>query len=89
MSGGEDIKEFNTEAICIPDMHYMVDISDKIQQIEKLIVHGDYFTINRARQYEKTTMISALSRKLQNQYLMVRMSFEGVGDTFFYYGNRF
>ena len=77
------MKEFNTEAICIPNLHYMVDISDKIQQIEKLIAHGDYFTINRARQYGKTTMMSALSRKLQNQYLMVRMSFEGVGDTFF------
>ena len=77
------MKEFNTEAICIPNLHYMVDLYDKIQQIEKLIAHGDYFTINRARQYGKTTMMSALSRKLQNQYLMVRMSFEGVGDTFF------
>ena len=77
------MKEFNTEATCIPDLHYMVDISDKIQQIEKMIAHGDYFTINRARQYGKTTTMSVLFRKLQNQYLMVRMSFEGVGDTFF------
>lgn len=77
------MKEFNTEAVCIPDLHYMVDISDKIQQIEKLIAHGDYFTINRARQYGKTTTISTLFRKFQDQYLMVRMSFEGVGDTFF------
>ena len=83
------MKEFNTEAICIPNLHYMVDISDKIQQIEKLIAHGDYFTINRARQYGKTTMMSALSRKLQDQYLMVRMSFEGVGDTFFENDYRF
>ena len=58
------MKEFNTEAICIPNLHYMVDLSDKIQQIEKLIAHGDYFTINRARQYGKTPMMSALSRKL-------------------------
>ena len=77
------MKEFNTEATCIPYLHYMVDISDKIQQIEKMIAHGDYFTINRARQYGKTTTMSVLFRKLQNQYLMVRMSFEGVGDTFF------
>ena len=83
------MKEFNTEAICIPKLHYMVDISDKLQQIEKLIAHGDYFTINRARQYGKTTMMSALSRKLQDQYLMVRMSFEGVGDTFFENDYRF
>ena len=40
------MKEFNTEAICIPKLHYMVDISDKIQQIyyervtRFVIVHG-------------------------------------------------
>ena len=77
------MKEFNTEAVCIPDLHYMVDISNKIQQIEKLIAHGDYFTINRARQYGKTTTISTLFRKLQDQYLMVRMSFEGMGSICF------
>ena len=77
------MKEFNTTAICIPELHYMVDTTEKIRQIEKLIAHGDYFTINRARQYGKTTTISTLFRKLQHQYLMVRMSFEGVGDTFF------
>ena len=77
------MKEFNTEAICIPKLHYMVDISDKIQQIEKLIAHGDYFTINRARQYGKTTTISTLFRKLKDKYLMIRLSFEGMGSVCF------
>ena len=77
------MKEFNTAAICIPDLHYMVDISDKIQQIEKLIAHGDYFTINRARQYGKTTTISTLFRKLKDKYLMIRLSFEGLGSVCF------
>lgn len=56
------MKEFNTTAICIPELHYMVDTTEKIRQIEKLIAHGDYFTINRARQYGKTTTISTLFR---------------------------
>lgn len=77
------MKEFNTEAVCIPERHYMVDISDKIQQIEKLIAHGDYFTINRARQYGKTTTISTLFRKLKDKYLMIRLSFEGMGSVCF------
>ena len=77
------MKEFNTEAVCIPELHYMVDISDKIQQIEKLIAHGDYFTINRARQYGKTTTISTLFRKLKDKYLMIRLSFEGMGNVCF------
>ena len=77
------MKEFNTEAVCIPDLHYMVDITGKIQQIEKLIAHGDYFTINRARQYGKTTTISTLFRKLKDKYLMIRLSFEGMGSVCF------
>ena len=77
------MKEFNTEAVCIPELHYMVDISDKIRQIEKLIAHGDYFTINRARQYGKTTTISTLFRKLKDKYLMIRLSFEGMGNVCF------
>ena len=77
------MKEFNTEAVCIPELHYMVDISDKIQQIEKMIAHGDYFTINRARQYGKTTTISTLFRKLKDKYLMIRLSFEGMGSVCF------
>ena len=51
------MKEFNTTAICVPELHYMVDTTEKMQQIEKLIAQGNYFTINRARQYGKTTMM--------------------------------
>ena len=45
------MKKFNTTAVCIPTKHYMVDISDKVEQIRKLVDEGKYFTINRARQY--------------------------------------
>lgn len=77
------MKSFNTSAICVPDMHYMVDISDKMQQIEKMIDHGDYFTINRARQYGKTTMIYSLCRELKEEYLVLNLSFEGLGEEAF------
>ena len=77
------MKKFHITAVCVPEKHYMVDISAKIAQIEELISQGEYFTINRARQYGKTTMFSALSRKLKDRYLVIRLSFEGVGDKFF------
>ena len=34
----------------------MVDISDKLQQIKAMVDSGAYFTINKARQYGKTTI---------------------------------
>ena len=79
----ECMKEFNTTAICVPELHYMVDTSEKIKNIESLIQKGKYFTINRARQYGKTTTFSTLNRRLKKRYLIVRFSFEGVGDKFF------
>ena len=39
---------------CIPDMHYMVDISGKLEKVKALIDDQAYFTINRGRQYGKT-----------------------------------
>lgn len=74
------MKEFNTTAVCIPSKHYMVDISDKVAEICKLVDAGKYFTINRARQYGKTTTLRALQRMLQGRYLVISLSFEGIGN---------
>ena len=54
------MREFNTTAVCIPSKHYMVDIIDKVNEIRKMVDAGKYFTINRARQYGKTTTLLAL-----------------------------
>lgn len=77
------MKEFNVTGTCIPSMHYMVDTSQKLDQIIELIDRGRYFTINRARQYGKTTTFAALSRRLKTRYLVIRMSFEGMGEMAF------
>ncbi|MEJ8554830.1 hypothetical protein [Tepidibacter sp. Z1-5] len=42
-------KVFNTTGTCIPSMHYMVDIKDKLDNIENIIDKGNYFVINRPR----------------------------------------
>ena len=52
-------KIFNTSAVCRPEIHYMVDLSDRLEQIKKMVDRGDYFTINRARQFGKTTLLPA------------------------------
>ena len=76
-------KRFNVTGICVPAKHYMVDISEKITQIKKLIDDECYFTINRARQYGKTTTLYELRRRLSNEYLVIKISFEGLGDESF------
>jgi hypothetical protein len=70
------MREFNVTGICVPDMHYMVDISEKIEQIFKLVEEKKYFTINRGRQYGKTTTIGMLERRLPEDYLCISISFQ-------------
>ncbi|MDR3593996.1 AAA family ATPase [Clostridium sp.] len=73
-------KEFNITGTCIPNMHYMVDISDKLGNVIKLIDKGKYFVINRPRQYGKTTTLYLLEKKLNNieEYLPIKISFEAI-----------
>lgn len=75
-------KEFNITGLCIPEKHYMVDISRKINRMMEFIEKGRYFTLNRPRQYGKTTALYLLSRLLRKNenYLVIAISFEGVGD---------
>ena len=77
------MKKFNTTAVCIPSKHYMVDLSERVEEIKKLVDAGEYFTINRARQYGKTTTLTALSGYLSSDYEVVSLSFEGIGDAGF------
>jgi len=76
------MREFNVTGLCIPSKHYMADISNKVSQIAAMVEKGQYFTINRARQYGKTTTIRQLEKiLLENSYQVARISFEGIGDT--------
>ena len=77
------MKSFNTTAVCIPEKHYMVDLSERIAEIRQLVDSGKYFTINRARQYGKTTLLSALAGVLGCDYVVISTSFEGIGDSGF------
>jgi len=73
------MKEFNIAGVCIPEMHYMVDISAKLENITKLINKGKYFTINRSRQFGKTTTLYMLEQKIKEKYIVISTSFEGIG----------
>jgi len=77
------MKKFNVLGNCIPTENYMVDISDKIAQIKILIDSGYYFTINRARQYGKTTTLGVLERAIKDEYTVASISFQAIGDSCF------
>lgn len=76
-------KVFNITGDCKPELHYMVNIDSRLKKIKELIDKGEYFTINRARQYGKTTTLRGLSRFLQDEYLVADMDFQTFGDAKF------
>ena len=78
-------KKFNITGKCHPTKHYMADVSGKLAQIRKMVEEGDYFIINRPRQYGKTTTLYQLSDTLRatGEYIVLNTSFEGIGDTLF------
>ena len=76
-------KYFNVTGKCYPEQHYMVDISERLKQIKAMVDQGDYFCINRGRQYGKTTTLSLLKKVLEEQYTVFSISFEGMGESSF------
>lgn len=70
------MKRFNTTGVCKPACHYMVDIQGRLQQIKELVDDGEYFVINRARQYGKTTTLVELKKFLAEDYIVVLMDFQ-------------
>ena len=76
-------KRFCTTGTCIPEKNYMVDISERIDRIiSEYIENAQYFTINRARQYGKTTTLYLLERKLKENYIVLSLSFEAADEYF-------
>ena len=83
------MKTFNTTAVCIPEKHYMVDLSERVKTIKKLVDAGKYFTINRARQYGKTTTIDALCKVLVKENVVISLDFQDIEEGSFRDGGEF
>ena len=83
------MKNFNTTAVCVPSKHYMVDLSERVREIKKLVDDGKYFTINRARQYGKTTTLTALRQILKDEYIVLSLDFQSIDKDVFENGATF
>jgi AAA-like domain len=78
-------KKFNITGLCFADEHYMADISTKVTKTLEMVKDGDYFIINRPRQYGKTTLLYMITEILEKtgKYIVFNISFEGIGDLVF------
>ena len=77
------MKRFNTTGICVPEKHYMVDTGSRVAQIKAMVDAGQYFTINRARQFGKTTTLAALAKHLRDEYAVLSLDFQGISSAGF------
>lgn len=76
-------RKFNVTGICVPGQDYMVNTDNRVEEIVKdFIEEGQYFTINRARQFGKTTLLYMLERRLEERYIVLSLSFEAADDMF-------
>ena len=69
-------KYFNTNGCCDPGRHYMINLSARLYEVKQMIDNGQYFSINRARQYGKTTLIHGLVDFLRNDYEVLSLDFQ-------------
>ena len=77
------MRKFNTTGTCYPQIHYMVDITKRLNDIANRVADGEYITINRGRQYGKTTTLYHLTQRLSKDYVVFSISFEQMGKTEF------
>lgn len=76
-------KTFNTDGYCDPELNYMVDLSGRLAEIKSMVDEGKYFTVNRARQYGKTTVLTALAEYLKKEYSVISLDFQMISGADF------
>jgi hypothetical protein len=81
--GRRNVRAFNTTGLCVPERHYMVDVSGCVAQIRAMVDRGDYLCVNRARQYGKTTTLTALERALTDEHDVASLDFQALGHADF------
>ena len=84
-------KEFNVTGWCYPNQHYRADISAKVEQVLQMVYQGNYFNINRPRQFGKTTMLRTIEQALSQsaEWLVFNTSFEGISSKNYQEEDRF
>lgn len=76
-------KVFNVSGACKPAEHYMVDLGSRLEAIKSMVDMGEYFAINKARQYGKTTILRALAAYLERDHVVISLDFQRMSSSDF------
>ena len=67
----------------------MVNLQSRLEEIRQMIDDGEYFVINKARQYGKTTVLRSLAQYLKRDYQVLSFDFQNIESDEFANGNAF
>ena len=67
----------------------MVDLTPRLTKIKAMTDTGKFFSINKARQYGKTTTLRALAEFLQDSYTVLGLDFQNIESDEFEDGSSF
>ncbi len=68
-------KVFNVNGACQKNIHYMVNLTPpRLMEIKAMTDAGKFFSINKARQYGKTTMLRAFTEFIRNSYIVLSLN---------------
>jgi len=75
-------KKFNITGVCYEPIHYMMDVSQKMSEVMDMVYGGDYFIINRPRQFGKTTTLFLIEKELakSSDYITINLNFQGIDE---------
>ena len=59
-------------------LDHVEGITQRLADIKAMVDEGDYFCINRGRQYGKTTTLRALTHYLQDCYTVIPLDFQRI-----------
>ena len=76
-------RTFNTDGYCDLKYNYMVDLTGRLEKIKQMVDEEKYFTVNKARQYGKTTILNALADDLREEYCVLSLDFQGISNADF------
>lgn len=54
----------------------MLNINRQLSEIKKKVDRGEYFVMNRARQYGKTATSQTFKRYLKDEYVVIFLDFQ-------------
>ena len=77
------MKKFNITGPCVPEKHYMVDITNKIEKIKTLANKSAYLIIDKPPKSGKTTVLAAVEKIMRTSYKVISIDASRINPAYF------